>query len=85
MEEWNEFCERENIFHLKDRVTIRYFDNKPPIGPKFIVKTLSEKDAFELVNNHQGAKIEKIPVRFRPYFNKYKPPILVVGSNLLPT
>ena len=32
IEEWNESCERENISHLKDRVTIRYFDNKPPIG-----------------------------------------------------
>ena len=85
MEEWNKFCERENIFYLKDRVIIRYFDNKPPIGPRFIVETPSEKDTFELVNNHQGAKIGKIPVRFGPYFNKYKPSILVVGSNLLPT
>ena len=32
MEEWNEFCEKENLTHLKDRVTIRYFDNKPPIA-----------------------------------------------------
>ena len=62
MEEWNEFCERENILYLKDRVTIRYFDNKPSIGPRFIVETPSEKDAFELVNNHQGVKIGKIPV-----------------------
>ena len=52
MKEWNEFCERENIFYLKDRVTIRYFDNKPPIGPRFIVETPNEKDAFELVNNY---------------------------------
>ena len=59
MEEWNEFCERENIHYLKDRVTIRYFDNKPPIGPRFIIETPSEKDAFELVNNHQGAKNRK--------------------------
>ena len=56
MEEWNEFCERENISYLKDRVTIRYFDNKPPIEPRFIVETPSEKDVFKLVNNHQGAK-----------------------------
>ena len=85
MEEWNEFCERENISYLKDRVTIRYFDNKPPIGPRFIVETPSEKDVFKLVNNHQGTKIEKIPVQFGPYFDKYKPPILVVGFNLPPT
>ena len=85
MEEWNKFCKRENISHLKDRVTIRYFDNKPPIGPRFIVKTPSEKDAFKLVNNHQGAKIGKILIQFGPYFDKYKPPILVVGSNLPPT
>ena len=85
MKEWNEFCERENISHLKDRVTIRYFDNKPPIGLRFIVETPSEKDVFKLVNNHQGAKIGKIPVRFGPYFDRYKPPISVVGFNLPPT
>ena len=82
MEEWNEFCEKENLTHLKDRVTIRYFNNKPPIGPRFIVETLSEKDVFELVNNHQGVKIGNIPVWFGPYFDKHKPPILVVGPNL---
>ena len=85
MEEWNKFCERENISYLKDKVTIRYFDNKPLIGPRFIVETSSKKDAFELVNNHQGMKIGKIPVQFGLYFDKYKPSILVVGSNLLPT
>ena len=66
-------------------MTIRYFDNKPPIGPRFIVETPSEKEAFELINNHQGTKIGNIPVRFEPYFDKYKPSILVVGSNLPPT
>ena len=38
----------------------------------------------QVKNNHQGAKIGKIPVWFGPYFNKYKPPILV-GFNLPPT
>ncbi len=85
MEEWNAFCDKEKLTHLKNRVTISYYDSRPPIGPRFILETPREEDAFELINNHQGGKLGRIPVRFGPYFDKYKPPISVSGGNLPPT
>ena len=32
MEEWNAFCDKEKLTHLKNRVTISYYDNRPLSG-----------------------------------------------------